>query len=131
MTRRIRTVLMATAKIREHHNDPEMLVDLQYSLAKSYTSTPELRKTWLENMAQKHIAYHNYSEVSAVAATTASQPGRAGAVSVYVPKLIPFDKRVELLHPSLITDVWHLSCNSSHNALLYVICTSSCQSHCT
>ena len=68
---------MATSKIREHQNDPEMLIDLQYSLAKSYTSTPELRKTWLENMAQKHIAYHNYSEVSAAAAattTTASQP---------------------------------------------------------
>ena len=73
LTRRIRTVLMATSKIREHQNDPEMLIDLQYSLAKSYTSTPELRKTWLENMAQKHIAYHNYSEVSA--GTAAASPG--------------------------------------------------------
>ena len=63
LTKRIRTVLMATAKMREHQNDPEMLLDLQYSLAKSYTSTPELRKTWLENMAKKHMEYGNYSEV--------------------------------------------------------------------
>ncbi|KAB0403782.1 hypothetical protein E2I00_014719, partial [Balaenoptera physalus] len=45
LTKRIRTVLMATAQMKEHENDPEMLVDLQYSLAKSYASTPELRKT--------------------------------------------------------------------------------------
>ena len=63
LTKRVRTVLMATAKMREHQNDPEMLLDLQYSLAKSYTSTPELRKTWLENMAKKHMEYGNYSEV--------------------------------------------------------------------
>ena len=62
LTKRVRTVLMATAKMREHQNDPEMLLDLQYSLAKSYTSTPELRKTWLENMAKKHMEYGNYSE---------------------------------------------------------------------
>ncbi|KAK2157531.1 hypothetical protein LSH36_189g03058 [Paralvinella palmiformis] len=42
LTKRVRTVLMATAQMKEHQNDPEMLVDLQYCLAKSYTSTPEL-----------------------------------------------------------------------------------------
>ncbi len=41
-----------------------MLVDLQYSLAKSYSSTPELRKTWLENMAAVHEQHENYSEVA-------------------------------------------------------------------
>ena len=30
LTKRIRTVLMATEKRKEHHNDPEKLVDLQY-----------------------------------------------------------------------------------------------------
>lgn len=30
LTKRIRTVLMATEKMKEHHNDPEKLVDLQY-----------------------------------------------------------------------------------------------------
>jgi len=55
---------MATSRMKEHRNNPEMLVDLQYSLAKSYTSTPELRKTWLESMAWYHDANGNYSEVS-------------------------------------------------------------------
>ncbi|KTF94539.1 hypothetical protein cypCar_00040510 [Cyprinus carpio] len=54
LTKRIRTVLMATEQMKEHEKDPEMLVDLQYSLAKSYTSTPELRKTWLDSMAKIH-----------------------------------------------------------------------------
>ncbi|XP_041419796.1 dedicator of cytokinesis 10 S homeolog isoform X9 [Xenopus laevis] len=52
LTKRIRTVLMATAQMKEHEKDPEMLVDLQYSLANSYASTPELRRTWLESMAK-------------------------------------------------------------------------------
>jgi len=64
LTKCIRTVLMATSRMKEHRNNPEMYVDLQYSLAKSYTSTPELRKTWLESMARYHEANGNYSEVS-------------------------------------------------------------------
>lgn len=63
LTKRIRTVLMATAQMKEHENDPEMLIDLQYSLAKSYATTPELRKTWLESMAKIHRKYENFSEV--------------------------------------------------------------------
>jgi len=54
---------MATAAMKEHKDDPEMLVDLQCSLAKSYAATPELRKTWLESMARAHERYCNYSEV--------------------------------------------------------------------
>ncbi|XP_064615017.1 dedicator of cytokinesis protein 9-like [Liolophura sinensis] len=64
LTKRIRTVLMATAQMKEHENDPEMLVDLQYSLAKSYASTPELRKTWLETMAKIHNRNSNFSEAA-------------------------------------------------------------------
>lgn len=63
LNKRIRTVLMATAQMREHNNDPEMLVDLQHSLANSYASTPELRHTWLETMARNHARDGNYSEV--------------------------------------------------------------------
>lgn len=63
LTKRIRTVLMATAQMKEHENDPEMLVDLQYSLAKSYASTPELRKTWLDSMARIHVKNGDLSEV--------------------------------------------------------------------
>ncbi|KAH9498544.1 Dedicator of cytokinesis protein 9 [Bulinus truncatus] len=62
LTKRIRTVLMATAQMKENENDPELLVDLQYSLAKSYASTPELRKTWLDSMAKQHIKRGDFSE---------------------------------------------------------------------
>lgn len=55
---------MATAQMKEHEKDPEMLVDLQYSLANSYASTPELRRTWLESMAKIHARNGDLSEVS-------------------------------------------------------------------
>ena len=64
LTKRIRTVLITTAQMKEHENDPEMLVDLQYSLAKSYASTPELRKTWLDSMARIHVKNGDLSEVA-------------------------------------------------------------------
>ncbi|EMP37272.1 Dedicator of cytokinesis protein 10, partial [Chelonia mydas] len=64
LTKRIRTVLMATAQMKEHEKDPEMLVDLQYSLANSYASTPELRRTWLENMAKIHARNGDLSEAA-------------------------------------------------------------------
>lgn len=64
LTKRIRTVLMATAQMKEHEKDPEMLVDLQYSLAKSYASTPELRRTWLESMAKVHVKNGDFSEAA-------------------------------------------------------------------
>ncbi|XP_035376561.1 dedicator of cytokinesis protein 9 isoform X4 [Electrophorus electricus] len=64
LTKCIRTVLMATEQMKEHENDPEMLVDLQYSLAKSYASTPELRKTWLDSMARIHVKNGDPSEAA-------------------------------------------------------------------
>lgn len=63
LTKRIRTVLMATAQMKEHEKDPEMLLDLQYSLARSYASTPELRRTWLDTMARAHLKNGDLSEV--------------------------------------------------------------------
>lgn len=64
LTKRIRTVLMATMQMKEHENDPEMLVDLQYQLATSYASTPALRKTWLESMSKNHLKNGDYSEAA-------------------------------------------------------------------
>lgn len=61
--------MMATAQMKEHMRDPEMLMDLQYSLANSYASTPELRKTWLESMAKIHTRNGNHSEVGVAMAT--------------------------------------------------------------
>uniref|UniRef100_A0A8C3H4K6 Dedicator of cytokinesis 9 n=1 Tax=Corvus moneduloides TaxID=1196302 RepID=A0A8C3H4K6_CORMO len=85
LTKRIRTVLMATAQMKEHENDPEMLVDLQYSLAKSYASTPELRKTWLDSMARIHVKNGDLSEAAMcyvhVAALVAEYLTRKGMIS--------------------------------------------------
>lgn len=64
LTKRVRTVLMATAQMREHHHDPEMLAALQHSLANSYASTPELRHTWLQSISRNHNRDSNFSEVS-------------------------------------------------------------------
>ncbi|XP_044308586.1 dedicator of cytokinesis protein 11 isoform X1 [Varanus komodoensis] len=72
LTKRIRTVLMATAQMKEHEKDPEMLVDLQYSLAKSYASTPELRKTWLDSMARIHGKNGDFSEAAMCCVHTAA-----------------------------------------------------------
>lgn len=67
LTKRIRTVLVATAQMREHERDPEMLCDLQHSLAASYAATPELRTTWLQAMAKHHVKNGDLSEVSCFA----------------------------------------------------------------
>lgn len=43
--------------MKKYNQDPEMLLDLMYHIAKGYqqTSLPNLRLTWLEYMSQKHI----------------------------------------------------------------------------
>lgn len=64
LTRRVRTVLMATAQMQAHHMDPERLLELQLSLANSYASTPELRHTWLVTMARHHEQRGNISEAA-------------------------------------------------------------------
>uniref|UniRef100_A0A4W5NWI2 Dedicator of cytokinesis 9 n=1 Tax=Hucho hucho TaxID=62062 RepID=A0A4W5NWI2_9TELE len=105
LTKRIRTVLMATAQMKEHERDPEMLVDLQYSLAKSYASTPELRKTWLDSMARIHVKNGDLSEAAMcyvhVAALVAEYLRRKGAVCC---SLLPLDS-VCYLSLSPIQDV--------------------------
>ncbi|XP_074596119.1 dedicator of cytokinesis protein Ziz [Brevipalpus obovatus] len=65
LTRKVRSVLMATAAMREHENDAEMLLDLQHHLANSYAETsPALRRTWLESMAKNHVKNDNLSEAA-------------------------------------------------------------------
>lgn len=64
LTKRVRTVLMATAQMQAHQMDPERLLELQLSLANSYASTPELRHTWLVTMARNHEQHGNISEAA-------------------------------------------------------------------
>lgn len=64
LTKRVRTVLMATAQMQAHQMDPERMLELQNSLASSYASTPELRHTWLITMARNHEQNGNISEAA-------------------------------------------------------------------
>mgnify|MGYP000326073511 CR=1 FL=1 len=47
-------ILSDTVKMKEFQEDPEMLLDLMYRIAKGYQTSPDLRLTWLQNMATKH-----------------------------------------------------------------------------
>ena len=47
-------ILSDTVKMKEFQEDPEMLLDLMYRIAKGYQNSPDLRLTWLQNMAAKH-----------------------------------------------------------------------------
>ncbi|KAA0195443.1 hypothetical protein HAZT_HAZT004397 [Hyalella azteca] len=64
LTTRVRTVLVATAQMAHHSNDPEMLCSLQHSLAASYAATPQLRITWLHAMARLHLQHRCISEAA-------------------------------------------------------------------
>ncbi len=47
----LHTILSDTVKMHEYRNDFEMLVDLMYRIAKGYQNSPDLRLTWLLNLA--------------------------------------------------------------------------------
>lgn len=55
-------ILSDTVKMKEHKEDPEMLIDLMYRIAKGYQNSPDLRMTWLQNMAQQHSERKNHAE---------------------------------------------------------------------
>uniref|UniRef100_A0A8C8SQD4 Dedicator of cytokinesis 6 n=1 Tax=Pelusios castaneus TaxID=367368 RepID=A0A8C8SQD4_9SAUR len=57
-------ILTDTVKMKEHQEDPEMLIDLMYRIAKGYQNSPDLRLTWLQNMAAKHASQGNHAEAA-------------------------------------------------------------------
>ncbi|XP_046442972.1 dedicator of cytokinesis protein 7-like isoform X3 [Daphnia pulex] len=57
-------ILSDTVKMKEFQEDPEMLLDLMYRIAKGYQNSPDLRLTWLANMAQKHSERGNHAEAA-------------------------------------------------------------------
>ncbi|XP_043955474.1 dedicator of cytokinesis protein 7-like isoform X6 [Gambusia affinis] len=57
-------ILTDTVKMKEHQEDPEMLIDLMYRIAKGYQNSPDLRLTWLQNMAGKHSERGNHAEAA-------------------------------------------------------------------
>uniref|UniRef100_A0A8C9A8N2 Dedicator of cytokinesis 6 n=1 Tax=Prolemur simus TaxID=1328070 RepID=A0A8C9A8N2_PROSS len=57
-------ILTDTVKMKEHQEDPEMLIDLMYRIARGYQGSPDLRLTWLQNMAGKHSELGNHAEAA-------------------------------------------------------------------
>ncbi|XP_051569546.1 dedicator of cytokinesis protein 7-like isoform X3 [Myxocyprinus asiaticus] len=57
-------ILTDTVKMKEYQQDPEMLLDLMYRIAKGYQNSPDLRLTWLQNMAGKHSERGNHAEAA-------------------------------------------------------------------
>ncbi|XP_041359192.1 dedicator of cytokinesis protein 7-like isoform X2 [Gigantopelta aegis] len=57
-------ILSDTVKMKEFQEDPEMLLDLMYRIAKGYQTSPDLRLTWLQNMAGKHSEKGNHAEAA-------------------------------------------------------------------
>ncbi|XP_037536915.1 dedicator of cytokinesis protein 8 [Nematolebias whitei] len=62
LLRNLNSILSDTVKMREFQEDPEMLMDLMYRIAKGYQTSPDLRLTWLQNMAEKHNNRKCYAE---------------------------------------------------------------------
>eukprot|EP00055_Hartaetosiga_balthica_P016741 m.107051 g.107051 ORF g.107051 m.107051 type:complete len:2103 (-) comp9168_c1_seq1:222-6530(-) len=62
LMQRLSTVLVNTAKFKKYSNEPDVLVDLQYDVAKSYSTTPSLRLTWLESLAALHVKHNAWLE---------------------------------------------------------------------
>ncbi|NWI11369.1 DOCK8 protein, partial [Crypturellus soui] len=60
----LNSILSDTVKMREFQEDPEMLMDLMYRIAKGYQTSPDLRLTWLQNMAEKHTKRKSYTEAA-------------------------------------------------------------------
>uniref|UniRef100_A0A665X650 Dedicator of cytokinesis 8 n=1 Tax=Echeneis naucrates TaxID=173247 RepID=A0A665X650_ECHNA len=58
----LNSILSDTVKMREFQEDHEMLMDLMYRIAKGYQTSPDLRLTWLQNMAEKHNNRKCYTE---------------------------------------------------------------------
>jgi len=57
-------ILTDTVKMRAYYDDHEMLIDLMHRLARSYARNPNLRLTWLHNIANRHMLRGSYLEAA-------------------------------------------------------------------
>ena len=55
LMRRLRDILNSLAEMRNVQHDYDELVEVHWMLAASYSNTPELRITWLDNLAKMHL----------------------------------------------------------------------------
>ncbi|PAV58058.1 hypothetical protein WR25_24617 [Diploscapter pachys] len=57
-------ILSDTISMKEHSNDYEMTIDLMYRVAKAYEANPDLKLTWLLNMANLHSERQFFCEAA-------------------------------------------------------------------
>ena len=55
LMRRLKDILSSLAEMRNVQHDYDELVEVHWLLAASYSNTPELRITWLDNLAKMHL----------------------------------------------------------------------------
>ncbi|KAH7727015.1 Dock6 protein [Aphelenchoides avenae] len=57
-------ILSDTVKMQSFEDDFDMILDLMYRIAKGYQNNPDLRLTWLINIANKHADRENFAEAA-------------------------------------------------------------------
>ncbi|KAL7670821.1 hypothetical protein ACOME3_005740 [Neoechinorhynchus agilis] len=62
LVRNLNVIIADTIKMRDHIGEPELIADLMHRVANCYQTSPDLRLTWLQNMAQNHLQRSRYME---------------------------------------------------------------------
>ena len=60
----LKSVIRDSERIAEYRFDPEMTEDLYFDVSLAYVDSPDLRVTWLENLAKHHTVQKNYDEAA-------------------------------------------------------------------
>ncbi|XP_059061813.1 dedicator of cytokinesis protein 7 [Achroia grisella] len=101
-------ILSDTVKMKEFQEDPEMLMDLMHRIARGYQHSPDLRLTWLNNMAQKHMERSNHAEAgmclvhgAALVAEQLAAGGRGAALLQHVTHNALDESCADVLHHHL------------------------------
>ncbi|CAG9858416.1 unnamed protein product [Phyllotreta striolata] len=97
-------ILSDTVKMKEFQEDPEMLLDLMYRIAKGYQNSPDLRLTWLANMAQKHMERGNHTEAGMCLVHSAALVAEYLAMLESLPHLPAGAAALERVSPNVLEE---------------------------
>lgn len=97
-------ILSDTVKMKEFQEDPEMLLDLMYRIAKGYQNSPDLRLTWLANMGQKHMERGNHCEAGMCMVHSAALVAEYLAMIEPLPHLPAGAAALEKVSPNVLAE---------------------------
>ncbi|KAF5303063.1 hypothetical protein FQR65_LT08392 [Abscondita terminalis] len=97
-------ILSDTVKMKEFQEDPEMLLDLMYRIAKGYQNSPDLRLTWLANMGQKHMEKGNHCEAGMCMVHSAALVAEYLAMIEQLPHLPVGAAALEKVSPNVLAE---------------------------